>query len=110
MPGVKTSIGLDENLAATAAYALGWISGLAILLMEHDNRFVRFHAMQSTIVFGILSGIWFIGWSIPFIGWAVSAFVIPPVSIILWLVLLLKAYQGELFKLPIVGDIAEQRL
>ena len=43
----KTASGLDANLAAALAYALGWVSGLVFLLTEHDNKFVRFHAMQS---------------------------------------------------------------
>jgi uncharacterized membrane protein len=80
------------------------------LLVEHENRFVRFHAMQSTLLFGSLCVLWFVGWSIPLLGWAVSVIVIPPLSGVLWLILLVKAYQGKQFKLPIVGEIAEQRI
>jgi uncharacterized membrane protein len=109
-PANKTSIGLDENLAAVAAYALGWITGIALLIVEHENQFVRFHALQSAIFFGALSVLWFIGWSVPLLGWAVSVFIITPVSAAAWLLMLFKAYRGERFKLPIAGDIAEQRL
>jgi len=105
----KSSFGLDENVAAALTYGLGWITGLAFLLAERENRFVRFHALQSTIVFGGLSVLWFVGTSIPPFGWLLSFFIIPPLSAILWLLLLFKAYQGERFKLPYVGDIAEQR-
>jgi uncharacterized membrane protein len=105
----KTTLGLDENLTAALAYALGWITGLALLLTERENRFVRFHAMQSTIVFGALCLLWFVGVSIPLLGWAISFFLIPPVSAVLWLLLIYKAYKGERFKLPFAGDIAEQR-
>jgi uncharacterized membrane protein len=105
----KTSIGLDENVAATLAYALGWITGLVFLLTEPENRFVRFHAFQSTLVFGGLSVLWFIGTAMPPLGWFLSFIVIPPLSAVLWLLLLFKAYKGERFKLPYVGDIAEQR-
>ena len=105
----KTSIGLDENLAAGLAYALGWITGLALLLTERENRFVRFHALQSTIVFGVLCALWFVGLSIPILGWLISFILIPPLSALLWLLLIYKAYHGERFKLPYVGDIAEQR-
>ena len=104
----RTAIGLDANVAAAVAYVLGWISGVALLLLEHDNRFVRFHAMQSTIVFAGLSFAWFLCFSVPFLGWLVSIFVIPPVSALLWLLLIFKAYQGERFKLPVVGDMAAQ--
>ena len=105
----KTSLGLDENVVGALAYGLGWITGLALLLTERENRFVRFHALQSTLVFGGLCAVWFVGTSIPPIGWFLSFIVIPPLSAVLWLLLLFKAYQGERFKLPYVGDIAEQR-
>jgi len=106
----KTAIGVDENIAGALAYALGWVTGVALLLVERDNQFVRFHALQSTIVFGALSALWFFGFSIPILGWAVSIIVIPPVSALIWLVMLYKAYRGERFKLPIAGNIAEERL
>lgn len=106
----KTSIGLDENLTAALAYALGWITGVGLLLVEHENQFVRFHALQSSIVFGALCVLWFIGFSIPILGWVLSIVVVTPVSAIVWLLMLYKAYRGERFKLPIAGDIAEQRL
>ncbi len=96
-------------MAGALAYGLGWISGLAFLLTERENRFVRFHAMQSTIVFGVLCLLWFVGLSIPLIGWLISFLLIPPVSAALWLWLMFKAYQGDRFKLPFAGDIAEAR-
>lgn len=105
----KTAIGLDENLTAVVAYALGWITGAAMLIMERENRFVRFHALQSTIVFGTLSAVWFIAPSIPVVGWIVSFIIVPPLSAGLWLLLLFKAYHGERFQLPFAGPIAEQR-
>jgi uncharacterized membrane protein len=106
----RTASGLDANVAGAVAYAFGWITGLAFLLMERENRFVRFHAMQSTIVFAALSFAWFLCFSVPFLGWLISLFVIPPVSAVLWLLLMFKAYQGEHFKLPIVGDMAERNI
>ena len=105
----RTSLGVDANVAATLAYFLGWISGAILLVTERQNRFVRFHALQSVIVFGILSLAWFLFLSIPLLGWLISFILIPPFSAIVWLLLMFKAYQGERFKLPIVGDIAEQR-
>ena len=91
------------------AYALGWITGVALLLTERENRFVRFHAMQSTIVFGVLCALWFVGLSIPIIGWLISFMLIPPLSAALWVLLIVKAYRGQRFKLPFAGDIAEER-
>ena len=106
----KTAIGLDENITGALAYALGWITGVALLVVEHDNQYVRFHALQSSIFFGALCVFWFIGFSIPLLGWVVSIFIITPVSAGVWLLMLFKAYRGERFKLPIVGNMAEQRL
>jgi uncharacterized membrane protein len=101
---------MDSNVAGALAYAMGWVTGLAFLLAERDNRFVRFHALQSTIAFGALSVAWMVSLSIPFFGWLFAFVVIPPVSVVLWLIMMLKAYQGQLYKLPVVGEMAEQRL
>jgi uncharacterized membrane protein len=106
----KSSVGLDSNVAAALSYAMGWVTGAVFLLAERENRFVRFHALQSTITFGALCIAWMVSLSIPLFGWLLAFIVIPPVSVVLWLLLMLKAYQGEQFKLPIAGDIAEQRL
>ena len=105
----KTSSGLDENVAGALSYALGWITGIGFLLTEPTNKFVRFHALQSVIVFGSLSLAWFIAMSIPFLGWLIAFVVIPPLSAVLWLLLMFKAYQGARFKVPFAGDVAEQR-
>lgn len=106
----KTSSGLDANVAGALAYGLGWITGIGFLLTEQENSFVRFHAMQSTIVFLALSALCILLQSIPILGMLVVVLLVIPASAILWLVLMFKAYQGERFKLPLVGDIAEQRI
>jgi uncharacterized membrane protein len=101
--------GLDPNVAAALAYSVGWITG-AVLLVFEPNRFVRFHALQSVIVFGGLSLAWMIALSLgpPF--WILAIFIIPPVSAVLWLLLMYKAYQGERYKVRVAGDMAEQRV
>lgn len=105
----KTSTGLQENVAGLLCYVLLWVSGLVFLLLEPKNRFVRFHALQSIIVFGALflaSAL--IAW-IPFIGGFFGA-AIGIVVFVLWIVLMVKAYQGELYKVPVAGDLAEKWL
>ncbi len=105
----RTVSGLDPNVAAALADAVGWVSGIVLLVFE-PNRFVRFHALQSTIVFGALSLAWMIALSLGPPGWILAIFVIPPVSAALWLLLMYKAYQGERFKIAVAGDMAEQRV
>ena len=105
----KTVGGLDENVAGALAYSFGWVSGAAFLLLEPSNRFVRFHAWQSVILFGGLSIAWLVALSILVIGGLFAFVVLLPLSLFLWLLLIAKAYQGELYKLPLVGPMAELR-
>ncbi|HUV44441.1 MAG TPA: DUF4870 domain-containing protein [Dehalococcoidales bacterium] len=99
----KTSTGLDENIAGLLCYVLGWITGIIFLLIEQDNKFVRFHATQSIIVFGIVTVAGIILSFVPFVGWLV-----PAISFILWVVLMVKAYQGTKYKIPWAGNLAEK--
>lgn len=122
----KSSTGLDENIAALLSYVFGWLSGLIFFLMEKDSRLVRFHAMQSillnaiAIIVGI--GLW--------IAWVIIAIVLTQVSdvlaslvsivmgllmfvfyigaLIAFVLCLIKAYQKQYFKLPLIGNFAEK--
>ena len=99
------------NVAGALAYAVGWITGLVFFLLEKDDDFVRFHAMQSIIVFGLFNVIWIFGmiffWLVPVLAWIVWTIVWIG-TLILWIILMIKAYQGEKFKLPVAGDLAEK--
>lgn len=103
----KTSLGLSQNVTAMFCYLLGWVSGLIILLLEKNNQFVRFHAMQSILVFGGLTlASVLIGTILLFF-----IFLIPVLNlagVVLWILLMVKAYQGVNFKLPIVGELADK--
>lgn len=103
----KTSLNLNENVEGLLCYIVGWITGIIFLVLEKENKFVRFHALQSILTFLPLSILaWLLGW-IPFVGWILGVLVWI-LTVILWLTLMLKAYGGEKYKLPIVGDIAEK--
>ncbi len=95
----KSSTGLEENVAALLSYVVGWITGLIFFLIEKDSKFVKFHAMQSIITFGAAAILSFI----PFLN-----FVVWIIAFILWILLMIKAYQGVKFKLPLIGDLAEK--
>ncbi len=103
---ISTSTGLQPNVAGLLCYIGGWISGIIFLVLEQKNRWVRFHAVQSIIVFGTITvaGLIF-GW-IPVVGDAFS-WIISIIGFILWVILMIKAYNGERYKLPVAGDIAE---
>lgn len=122
----KSSTGLDENVAALLSYVFGWLSGLIFFLIEKDSRLVRFHAMQS-LLFNILAAIFFIVlWVISFIVGIISTqlpsgigtlvgllltlfWVVILIGIaIAWVFCLIKAYQSQYFKLPIIGNFAEK--
>ncbi|HSL22515.1 MAG TPA: hypothetical protein VK886_13355 [Vicinamibacterales bacterium] len=95
-----SSTGLDVAVAAMLAYALGWLSGALFLAIEKKSRFVRFHAWQSVLTFlPIVIALWFL--PVWFLLW--------PAIVVLWLLLMFKAFKGERFKLPVVGSVAERR-
>ena len=105
---------MQQNIAALLCYVLGWLTGLIFLFID-KRPFVRFHAMQSIIVFGgihilhiVLSWVLFPAlrlWSLLF---AISG-LLSLVSLVLWVLLMVKAYSNEWYKLPYVGDIALQK-
>ena len=105
----KTALGIDENIEGLLCYVLGWITGIVFLVLEKENKFVRFHAMQSLATFLVLFIILVIIRMIPFIGWVISI-LISIFMLILWLFLMYKAFKGELYKLPIVGEFAEKQI
>ena len=103
-----SSTGLDPNIAGLLCYLLGLITGIVFLVIEKENRYVRFHAYQSLAVFGALFALSLIARLIPVVGPVVSV-LLAPVGLILWILLMVKAYQGERFKLPLAGDWAEEQ-
>jgi uncharacterized membrane protein len=105
----KSSTGLDANIAAALCYLAWFATGIVFLVIEKDSKFVRFHAMQSTLFFLPLAVVEMVLWSIPLLGWLIGFFVWIA-GLVIWLVLMFKAYQGEKYKLPVVGDMAEQQV
>jgi uncharacterized membrane protein len=120
-PGIetKTSTGLQPNLAGALAYVLGWVTGLIFFLIEKENKYVRFHGLQS-ILFNVAVFILVIAVSafnivvlfIPLLGVLIGLcnFVVGVAVFIAWLVLMYKAFTGEKFKLPVIGEIAEKNI
>lgn len=112
---VSAGAGLTDNVAGALAYVT-IIPAIVFLVIEPFNRrpFVRFHSFQC-IFFWVAWTVLWIGLSIiahiPFFGWA-TYLIWPLVSLagfIIWLIVLLKAYQGKIYKLPMIGDLAEKQ-
>ena len=103
--GDESTTELPQNVAGLLCYLGVWITGIVFLVIEQKNKFVRFHAIQSIVVFGALTvASAMLSW-IPIVGGFFGA-VIGILAFILWLVLMIRAYQGELFKVPVAGDVA----
>ena len=110
-----TAGGMSQNLAGALCYVLGLITGILFLVLApyNQNKFVRFHAFQSIFFHA--------AWIVLWIAETMMAFVLPwyLMSLIgmllalgglaIWLILMFKAYNNEMFKLPIVGDLAEKQ-
>lgn len=103
----KSTFGLDKNVACAMTYVLGWVSGLVFFLMEKKDKDVRFHALQSIIAFGAITVIQIVVSRLPYVGYMISP-IISLGTLVLWLVMMIKTYQGEKIVLPIVGPIAEK--
>jgi uncharacterized membrane protein len=105
-PLAASSEGLAENVAGLLCYAFGWVTGLIFLLID-KRPWVKFHAAQSIAVFGGLTiiriGLLFMS---HLLGWAVFG-LIGLVSVVLWIFLMVKAYQHETIRIPIAADIAD---
>lgn len=114
----KTALGVPENIEALLCYALGWVSGVFFLLIEKENRFVRFHAMQSLVVFLAFSIITFILQGpffflpLPFLSslFGFLAGIAVLLNIVLMILLMIKAWQGEWYRLPVAGDFAAKQV
>lgn len=104
-PYEATSLGMRARTAGLLCYLFGWVTGLIFFLLERKNRFVRFHAMQSMLFFGILSVLEGICSYLPFFGPIGSALGL--VMFIGWIVMMVKAHRGEYYKLPLFGDLAD---
>jgi uncharacterized membrane protein len=105
-PFDRTSLGMKARTAGLLCYLFGWVTGLIFFLLERESRFVRFHAMQSMLFFGILSILEEVFSHLPFFGPVGGALGL--VMFIGWIVLMVKANRGQYYKLPIFGDLADR--
>jgi len=105
--------GLESNVAGLLCYLVGWVTGLIFFLIEDKDEFVRFHAMQSIIVFGAVTVVHIALGFLKFVAYVGVLFLIlQPIAalltFVLWVVLMVKAYQRVWYKLPWAGELAER--
>ena len=115
-----TSMGMDANVAAGLSYLFSIVGGLIFYFGEKQNRFVRFHAMQSIlfnafwivlfiVLFTVQSLLYATVILIPLgIVFTCLTFLLPLALLVVWIVLMVYAFQGKYFKLPVIGDYAER--
>ncbi|HET9528207.1 MAG TPA: DUF4870 domain-containing protein [Pyrinomonadaceae bacterium] len=125
-PSPKSSTGLDENIAALLSYVMTWVTGLIFFLIEKESRLVRFHAMQALILGGVAAVSSFVLWIAYFVVIIIASqihgalgsllsillglviFLFFAAIIVGWILGMVKAYQGQYFKLPVIGNFAEK--
>ena len=119
-PAASPTAGMEENVAGLVAYILGWITGLIFLLID-KRPFVKFHAAQSIALNIAFFAIWIAFWILSSIITIVTAamhipigfltFFLSPIIglgfLVLWIYCMVKAYNHEKYKLPIIGNIVE---
>lgn len=126
----KSAIGLDANVAAALGYPIGIIA-IINLIMEKENKFVRFHAVQTLLLFVLWIVLFFVLMILTValtiigaiiaqgLGSGIAGLIINLVWIVLWLLVpfillalmifaAVKAFQGQMYKLPIIGNLAEK--
>ena len=104
----EASTGLSPNVAGLLCYVGGWISGIVFLVIEKKSKFVKFHAWQSIMTFGVLTVAYLILFSIPFVGWVLGT-IVWILGLVLWIILMVQAGTGKMWKLPWAGDWAEKQ-
>lgn len=122
MPPKPSGSGLAPNVASLLCYACPCtlVTGIIFLIIERENRPVKFHAWQATMlgiaIFVIYIALWILQAALAFslgplaVVMGLVSFIVNIGALILWIVCMVKAYRGEIFKLPIIGDMAEKQL
>ena len=105
----STALGVTQNVAGLLAYLAMWLTGIVFLLIEKDNKFVRFHAMQSIVIFVPLTIASLVVGFVPILGGFLGV-VIQIATVAIWLLMMFQAFQGKWYKFPMAGDYAEKQL
>ena len=120
-PESESSTGMSANVAGLLCYVVGWITGIVFVVWEKKSTFVKFHAWQSIMVFGVLMAAHLILGTILgaiavvtfspglMILAGVMSWIIGLLGLILWIILMIQAGTGKMWKVPLAGDWAEKQ-
>jgi uncharacterized membrane protein len=111
---MATQAGLTDNVASALCYAVGLVTGILFLVLApyNQNRKIRFHAFQSIFLHAAAIVVWIGMLLASAISGGLLLFVMPIIWLgffVLWLVLIIKAYQDQKLVLPIIGPLAEKQ-
>jgi len=107
-PEAESSTGMSANVAGLLCYVAAWITGIVFVVLEKKSTFVKFHAWQSIMTFGVLTVAQLVLVWIPVVGWILSI-IIRITMFVLWIILMIQAYQGKMWKVPGAGNWAEKQ-
>ena len=109
MSPIKSSSGLDENIAGMLCYLFTIVGGIVFLAVEKRSRFVIFHAVQSVTVFGLIMVGHVLCTFLPLFGPLVAS-LLSLLGVVVWLLMVVSSLQGKWLKLPWIGDFAEKQM
>lgn len=109
MSPIKSSSGLDENIAGMLCYLFTIVGGIVFLAVEKRSRFVMFHAVQSVTVFGLIMVGHVLCTFLPLFGPLVSS-LLSLLGVVVWILMVVTSLQGKWLKLPWIGDFAEKQM
>jgi uncharacterized membrane protein len=119
-PEAESSTGMTANVAGLLCYVAWWVTGIIFVVLEKKSKFVKFHAWQSIMTFGVLTVVQIILSIIGSIALTTLSFglwrfanvlgiIVWVIGVGLWIVLMLMAYQGKMWKVPLAGNWAEKQ-
>ncbi|HTM34269.1 MAG TPA: hypothetical protein VL263_23325 [Vicinamibacterales bacterium] len=113
-----STTGLDERLAGVLCYSVWWVTGGLFLLLERQHRVIRFHAAQSLILFGVVSALLVALGALSAVSLMLSSALYELMQVfgkllwlgatVVWLVLVLRAWRGEVWRVPLVAALADR--
>ena len=113
-----STTGLDERLAGVLCYSVWWVTGGLFLLLERQHRIIRFHAAQSLILFGVVSALLVAFGALSAVSLMLSGALYELMQVfgkllwlgatVVWLVLVLRAWRGEVWRVPLVAALADR--